>query len=109
MLESANSDLTVVLGAIDNLIPDRVNAPAGAHPAGTHLPTLMRSALDLLAQFDTSADEPISAMERLLPSTGAIAERLASVRDCLDRYDYETARTLLLALAEQLGILGSGG
>ena len=109
LLESANSDLTVVLGAIDNLIPDRVNAPAGAHPAGTHLPTLMRSALDLLAQFDTSADEPISAMERLLPSTGAIAERLASVRDCLDRYDYETARTLLLALAEQLGILGSGG
>jgi light-regulated signal transduction histidine kinase (bacteriophytochrome)/CheY-like chemotaxis protein/HPt (histidine-containing phosphotransfer) domain-containing protein len=108
LLESATSDLTVLLGAIDNLIPDRVEAPTGAHPAGTHLPTLMRSALDLLAQFDTSADNPISALERLLPATGVVAERLASVRDCLDRYDYETARTLLLELAEQLGILESG-
>jgi light-regulated signal transduction histidine kinase (bacteriophytochrome)/DNA-binding response OmpR family regulator len=109
LLESTNSDLTVVLGAIDNLIPDRIEAPAGAHPAGAHLPTLMRSALDLLAQFDTSADDPIAAMERLLPATGAVAERLASVRDCLDRYDYEAARTLLLALAEQLGILDNRG
>jgi CheY-like chemotaxis protein len=108
LLESANSDLTVLLGAIDNLIPDHIDVASGPTPGGASLPTLMRSALDLLAQFDTSADEPIAAMQGMLPITGLVAEHIAGVRECLDRYDYETARARLLALAEHLGITGNG-
>ena len=104
LLESANSDLAVLLGAIDNLVPDSIDATPVSNTGGANLPALMRSALGLLAQFDTSADEPIAAMQGMLPTTGMAAERIAGVRECLDRYDYETARTRLLALAEQLGI-----
>jgi light-regulated signal transduction histidine kinase (bacteriophytochrome)/CheY-like chemotaxis protein len=109
LLESANSDLTVLLGAIENLVPDSVDAAPVSNTDSASLPTLMRSALDLLAQFDTSADEPIAAMQGMLPTTGMVAEHIARVRESLDRYDYETARTRLLAMAEHLGIAGNGG
>jgi two-component system sensor histidine kinase/response regulator len=108
LLESANSDLDMLLVAIDQMFPHRVDAPAKAPEQDAHLPTLMRSALRLLAEFDTSAEEPFAAIRGMLPDTGPLAERIARVREHMDRYDYEGARGELLALAEHLGILGGG-
>jgi hypothetical protein len=44
----------------------------------------------------------------MLPSSGPVVDRMVRIRECLNRYDYESARVELIALAEQLGIAGVG-
>ena len=107
-LESANSDLLVFLAGIDQQLSDADGVVTSAAPPDAHLPSLIRSALDRLSAFDTSADEPIATIQSMLPTTGPVVDRMARVRECLSRYDYETARIELIALAEQLGIAGAG-
>jgi two-component system sensor histidine kinase/response regulator len=104
LLESTRAELNALLAAIDKLL-SAGSEPAVADPnAGDHVPSLLSSALHLLAVFDTGAEEPIAALESLLPRTGPIARHMTQARECLDRYDYEAARAQLLALAIELNL-----
>ena len=107
-LESANSDLLVFLAGIDQQLSDADGVVTSAAPPDAHLPSLIRSALDRLSAFDTSADEPIANVQSMLPTTGRSSIEWRGFGKCLSRYDDETARIELIALAEQLGIAGAG-
>jgi polar amino acid transport system substrate-binding protein len=104
LLESTRAELNALLAAIDKLLSAGSEPAAGDPNACDHVPSLLSSALRLLAAYDTGAEEPIAAMEKLLPRTGPIALHMAHARECLDRYDYEAARTRLLALARELDL-----
>ena len=102
LMESTSAELAGLITTIETLLSHPAESSPDAHETPEHLPTLMRSALRLLRDFDTGADEPIGAMEGLLPRTGTIAQQMARARESLDRYDYEAAREHLLALAREL-------
>ncbi len=108
LLNSANTDLSVCLAAIDAHLPPpeadtrevpRIDAASG------ELAALMQTTLVQLNEFDAGAEDSLAQIHSMLPRHDPKAHQImAHIEKCLERYDYEAARNALVELANHLAI-----
>jgi HPt (histidine-containing phosphotransfer) domain-containing protein len=106
LLNSANTDLSVCLAAIDAHLPPpeadtrevpRIDAAPG------ELAALMQTTLVQLDEFDAGAEDSLAQIHSMLPHHDPQAHQImAHIEKCLERYDYEAARNALVELANHL-------
>jgi len=108
LLDSVSSDLSLFLTGVDHMIPPRPATTAEASAWGgeytEQLPALMWSALAKLAKYDASSEDAVADLRRFIPASGKASELMGDVVDCLERYDYDAARSALLELGAELGV-----
>lgn len=109
LLDSTGAEMEAFVAAIDQALPaaDEADAPvsAGAGVAGTEtISSAMRMVAARLASFDSSAEDSLAELELLLKDNALARKPLAEIAECMERYDYESARRLLGQLAEHLGL-----
>ena len=106
LLNSANTDLSVCLAAIDAHVPppeagtqeiSRIDATPG------ELAALIQNALVQLNEFDAGAEDSLAKIHSMLPRNDPHAHQImAHITQCLERYEYESARNALVELANHM-------
>jgi light-regulated signal transduction histidine kinase (bacteriophytochrome)/CheY-like chemotaxis protein len=106
LLNSANSDLAVCLSAIDAHLPPPESDTAviaRIDVAPGELAALIQTALVQLNEFDAAAEDSLLKIHCMLPDGDSkVLQIMAHITQCLQRYDYETARNTLVELADHV-------
>ncbi len=115
VLPALDRELTVLFASIDRALQSRAAGAKDAEVAGTNGPLnldeltgLMRKARLQLEEFDSSVEESVAWMRRVVGDDAAMKQALASIERCVSKYDYAQGLAELTAWAQELGISCEG-
>jgi light-regulated signal transduction histidine kinase (bacteriophytochrome)/CheY-like chemotaxis protein len=107
LLDSADAELASLHAAIDQAMPsphqDDTTQPDLAETDS--LRDLIQRALVQLADCDTAAEDTVAVLRKHVLADSAATPFISRVKGFLDCYDYEAARSELLALVQHMGIV----